>query len=52
MYAEGEKYPGIQENEYVSLDDYSIYVNANPQPSVARQATLKVNSAFEGKWPI
>ena len=49
MYAEGEKYPGIQENEYVSLDDYSIYVNANPQPSVAMQATLKVNSAFEGK---
>ena len=43
-YAEGEKYPGIQENEYASLDDYNIYVNVNPQPSVARQATFKVNS--------
>lgn len=48
-YAEGEKYPGIQENEYASLDDYNIYVNVNPQPSVARQATFKVNSAYEGK---
>ena len=48
-YAEGEKYHGIQENEYASLDDYSIYVNANLQPSVARQANFKVNSAYEGK---
>ena len=38
-YAEVEKYPGIQENEYASLDDYYIYLNANPQPSVAREAT-------------
>ena len=44
-YVEGEKYPGIQENEYASLEDYNIYVNA----SVARQATFKVNSAYEGK---
>ena len=48
-YAEGENYPGIQENQYASLDDYNIYVNVNPQPSVARQATFKVNSAYEGK---
>ena len=48
-YAEGEKYPGIQENEYASLDDYNIYANVNPQPPVARQATFKVNSAYEGK---
>ena len=47
-YVEGEEYPGIQENEYASLDDhdYNIYVNVNPQP---RQATFKVNSAYEGK---
>ena len=43
------KYPGIQENECASLDDYSIYVNVNPQASVARQATFRVNSAYEGK---
>ena len=48
-YAEGEKYPGLQENEYESLDDYNIYVNLNPQPSVARQATSKVNPAYEWK---
>ena len=51
-YAEGEKYPGIQENEYASLDDYNIYANVNPQPPIARQATFKVNSAYEGKWTI
>ena len=48
-YAEGEKYPGIQENEYASLDDYNIYVNFNTQPSVARQGTFYVNSVYEGQ---
>ena len=48
-YVEGEKYPGIQENKNASLDDYNIYVDVNPQPSVARQATVKINRAYEGK---
>ena len=48
-YVEGEKYPGIQENKNASLDDYNIYVDVNPQSSVARQATVKINRAYEGK---
>ena len=48
-YVEGEKYPGIQENKNASLDDYNIYVDVNPQPPVARQATVKINRAYERK---